>query len=146
MTWHLLTKNFITGSFSWRITMETSKIFHWHSQSLKKVTRLRTLVYLYNSQEILVPEFGVTTTIDLIPDGSNIPVTQENRLQYIYFMCYHHLVQRMRKQSDAFFKGLSEIIDSNWLRYAIISLIPSILLIVSQHFLACLINKSFKSS
>ncbi|KAI0755393.1 HECT-domain-containing protein [Daedaleopsis nitida] len=61
-------------------------------------------------------EFGVTKTIDLIPNGSNIPVTRENRLQYIYLVAHYRLTQQIKKQSNAFFEGLSEIIDPKWLR------------------------------
>ncbi|OSD07632.1 HECT-domain-containing protein [Trametes coccinea BRFM310] len=61
-------------------------------------------------------EFGVTKTIDLIPNGSNIPVTRENRLQYIYLVAHYRLTKQIKKQSNAFFEGLSEIIDPKWLR------------------------------
>ena len=61
-------------------------------------------------------EFGVTKTVDLIPNGSNIPVTRENRLQYIYLVAHYKLTKQIKKQSAAFFDGLSEIIDPKWLR------------------------------
>ena len=62
-------------------------------------------------------EFGVTTTVPLIPNGDKIAVTKENRLQYIYLMSNYKLNKQIKKQSDAFFEGLSEIIDPKWLRY-----------------------------
>ncbi|RDX43479.1 HECT-domain-containing protein [Lentinus brumalis] len=61
-------------------------------------------------------EFGETRTIDLIPNGSNIPVTRENRLQYIYLVAHYRLTKQIKRQSIAFFEGLSEIIDPKWLR------------------------------
>ena len=61
-------------------------------------------------------EFGETHTIDLIPNGSNIPVTRENRLQYIYLVAHYRLTKQIKRQSNAFFEGLSEIIDPKWLR------------------------------
>ncbi|EJF56635.1 HECT-domain-containing protein [Dichomitus squalens LYAD-421 SS1] len=61
-------------------------------------------------------EFGVTKSIDLIPNGSNIPVTRENRLQYMYLVAHYKLTKQIKKQSTAFFEGLSEIIDPKWLR------------------------------
>ena len=61
-------------------------------------------------------EFGVTRTVDLIPNGSNIPVTRENRLQYIYLVSHYHLTKQIKKQSEAFFEGLSEMIKPRWLR------------------------------
>lgn len=63
-------------------------------------------------------EFGVTKSIDLIPNGSNIPVTRENRLQYMYLVAHYKLTKQIKKQSTAFFEGLSEIIDPKWLRCA----------------------------
>ena len=64
-------------------------------------------------------EFGVTKTIDLIPNGSNTPVTRENRLQYIFLVCHYRLTKQIRAQSDAFFQGLSELIDPKWIRYVV---------------------------
>ncbi|GBE82990.1 HECT-domain-containing protein [Sparassis latifolia] len=61
-------------------------------------------------------EFGVAKAMELIPDGSNIPVTRENRLQYIYLVSHYRLTKQIKLQSEAFFEGLSEMIDSKWLR------------------------------
>ncbi|KAN0088109.1 hypothetical protein V8E55_006730 [Tylopilus felleus] len=55
-----------------------------------------------------VEEFGVIKVADLIPDGSNVPVTRENRPQYIYLISHYKL--------SNVFEGLSEIIDPKWLR------------------------------
>ncbi|TFY75116.1 hypothetical protein EWM64_g8895 [Hericium alpestre] len=64
----------------------------------------------------LFVEFGVSKTVDLCPNGSNIPVTRENRLAYIYRMSHYRLTKQIRLQSQAFFEGLSEMIDPKWLR------------------------------
>ncbi|KAG8973411.1 hypothetical protein FRC05_008802 [Tulasnella sp. 425] len=61
-------------------------------------------------------EFGETKTIDLIPNGANIPVTKENRMQYIYMVSNYRLNVQMKQQSEAFFEGLSDVIDPKWLR------------------------------
>ncbi|KAJ7649720.1 HECT-domain-containing protein [Roridomyces roridus] len=65
---------------------------------------------------VAVEDFGVTRTVDLIANGSNIAVTKENRLQYIYLVSHYRLSKQIKAQSEAFFEGLSEIIDSKWLR------------------------------
>jgi len=65
---------------------------------------------------IAIDEFGANKTIDLIPNGSNVAVTKENRLQYIYLVSHYRLSRQIRLQSDAFFEGLSEIIDDKWLK------------------------------
>jgi len=65
---------------------------------------------------IVDQEFGVAKTIELVPDGSNIPVTRENRLQYIQLVSHYRLSRQIRLQSRAFFEGLSDMIVANWLR------------------------------
>jgi ubiquitin-protein ligase E3 C len=54
--------------------------------------------------------------VDLKPNGSNIPVTRENRLEYIMLVAHFRLTRQIRRQADAFFDGLAEIIDPRWLR------------------------------
>lgn len=61
-------------------------------------------------------DLGVTKTTELIPNGSNIPVTRENRLQYITLVSHYRLTKQIRLQSEAFFEGLSQMIDTKWLR------------------------------
>ncbi|THH16719.1 hypothetical protein EW146_g3984 [Bondarzewia mesenterica] len=61
-------------------------------------------------------EFGVAKTIDLCPNGSNMPVTSDNKLEYIYRMSHYRLTKQIKRQSEAFFEGLSDIIDPKWLR------------------------------
>ncbi|KIM38451.1 hypothetical protein M413DRAFT_447711 [Hebeloma cylindrosporum] len=63
-----------------------------------------------------VEEFGSTKAVDLIPNGSNIAVTKENRLTYIYLVSHYRLSKQIKQQSDAFFEGLSQMIDQKWLR------------------------------
>jgi ubiquitin-protein ligase E3 C len=61
-------------------------------------------------------DFGVSRTIDLIAGGSDIPVTNENRIQYIYLTSHYRLNSQIEKQCAAFFSGLSEIIPERFLR------------------------------
>jgi len=61
-------------------------------------------------------EFDVTKSIDLMPNGSNIAVTQENRIQYIYLVANYKLNVQIKKQSEALFEGVAEMIDPKWLR------------------------------
>ncbi|GLB43810.1 putative HECT-domain-containing protein [Lyophyllum shimeji] len=65
---------------------------------------------------IAIDEFGQTKTVDLIPNGSNITVTRENRLQYIQLVAHYRLTKQIKLQSEAFFEGLSEMIDPKWIR------------------------------
>lgn len=61
-------------------------------------------------------EFGVKHTHELVPNGRNIPVTKENRLEYIYRVSHYRLNEQIRLQSEAFLSGLTDIIDLRWLR------------------------------
>ncbi|KAG6883142.1 hypothetical protein C0993_007623 [Termitomyces sp. T159_Od127] len=65
---------------------------------------------------IAVDELGITRSVDLIPNGSNIAVTKENRLQYIQLISHYRLTKQIRLQSEAFFDGLSEMVDPRWIR------------------------------
>ncbi|GAA5986939.1 hypothetical protein JCM5350_000914 [Sporobolomyces pararoseus] len=61
-------------------------------------------------------DFGVSRTIDLIPNGSEIPVTNENRMQYIVLMSNYRLNVQIAQQSKAFERGMFEIIPERFLR------------------------------
>nr|POE74757.1 putative e3 ubiquitin protein ligase [Quercus suber] len=52
---------------------------------------------------------------DLIPDGSNIAVTGENRLIYINRMSWYRLQGQSAPQTHAFLKGLSTLVQPSWL-------------------------------
>ena len=58
----------------------------------------------------------MTKNIPLIPGGDQVPVTKENRLQYITLVSHFRLNKQIKRQSAAFFDGLSEMIDPRWLR------------------------------
>lgn len=61
-------------------------------------------------------EFGQRKVTELVPDGANIAVTDQNRLSYIFRVANYRLDAQIRAQSKAFFMGLSELIDPRWLR------------------------------
>jgi len=63
-----------------------------------------------------IEDSGIHKTIDLIPDGSNVAVTCENRLQFINLMSQYRVSERIELQSKAFVDGFLEVIDSRWLR------------------------------
>jgi ubiquitin-protein ligase E3 C len=62
---------------------------------------------------ISIEEFGVSKSIELIPNGSMIPVTKENRIQYLYLTAHYKVNLQIRKQCEAFFRGLQDLIDVN---------------------------------
>lgn len=54
-------------------------------------------------------------TYDLVPGGKDKAVTKENRLLYITCVARYRLQGQMAKQTNAFLKGLSSIVDPSWL-------------------------------
>ena len=60
--------------------------------------------------------FGVTRNIDLIRNGSQVPVTNENRIRYIYLVANYKLNVQISKQCAKFFNGLVDLIDPSWLK------------------------------
>lgn len=50
-------------------------------------------------------DFGERQVIDLVPDGRNIPVTQENKEEYVQRVVDYRLVRSVREQLDSFLKG-----------------------------------------
>ncbi len=61
-------------------------------------------------------EFGSMVVRDLVPGGSNIAVTDANRLSYIYHVAHYRLNLQIRSQCQAFLRGLSHLIKPSWLR------------------------------
>ncbi|KAL7301215.1 hypothetical protein TKK_0006181 [Trichogramma kaykai] len=57
-----------------------------------------------------VNEFGVNDVRDLIPNGRNIVVTEETKLEYIRLVCQMKMTGAIRKQLTAFLEGFYDII------------------------------------
>lgn len=57
--------------------------------------------------------FGVKHTIELKPNGNNIPVTEENKKEYIDLMTSHKINHGIEEQLKVFRNGLYEIIPSD---------------------------------
>ncbi|RAR16485.1 E3 ubiquitin-protein ligase NEDD4 [Stemphylium lycopersici] len=62
-----------------------------------------------------VPKKTKAITKDLKPDGSNTPVTNQNRLVYISYMARHRLQNQPYAQTTAFLRGLSTMVQPSWL-------------------------------
>lgn len=61
-------------------------------------------------------EFGVSMTRELVPGGANIPVTNLNRMEYIFRISHYRLSTQIQHQCTAFFNGLADIVNPRWLR------------------------------
>lgn len=73
------------------------------------------LNFTINSSLALPNGKSKTITTDLKPNGSNIPVTNSDRLTYIHLVSKYRLVNQPRAQINAFLQGLGSIIQPSWL-------------------------------
>lgn len=53
---------------------------------------------------------GSDKEVELMRGGSQVPVTNENKIRYIYYLTHYYLNARTREQTKAFLTGMSEII------------------------------------
>ena len=58
---------------------------------------------------------GTHKEVPLIPNGDNIPVTNENKLKYIYMVAHYRLNVKLRPQCNAFIRGMRDVIPVSWL-------------------------------
>lgn len=65
------------------------------------------------SFQVSVTEFGVMKTVDLKPNGSNIPVTNENRKEYVQLYVDWILNKSIYHQFQAFYHGFHSVCASN---------------------------------
>lgn len=57
-----------------------------------------------------INEFGVTETRDLIENGRNVSVTEENKMEYVRRSCQMKMTGAIRQQLTAFLEGFYDII------------------------------------
>uniref|UniRef100_A0A0N5A261 HECT-type E3 ubiquitin transferase n=1 Tax=Parastrongyloides trichosuri TaxID=131310 RepID=A0A0N5A261_PARTI len=62
-------------------------------------------------------ELGVIKTIDLIPGGRHIAVTNENKIRYIHTMAQYRVYIQTKEQNAAFVKGFTSVLDQTWLNF-----------------------------
>lgn len=60
--------------------------------------------------------FGKTTEYELVRDGSNVPVTALNRIEYIHRVSNYRMNTQIRKQSEAFIRGFSDVIRPEYIQ------------------------------
>ncbi len=54
--------------------------------------------------------FGEMVTIELKPGGTDVPVTEENKKEYVDLVVEYRISKRVKEQFDAFLSGFSELI------------------------------------
>ena len=55
-------------------------------------------------------DFGHVETKDLVVNGRNIYVTDENKLEYVRLVAHHRMTTAIRKQIDSFLEGFHELV------------------------------------
>lgn len=58
-------------------------------------------------------EFGVNKVIELMQNGQNIPVTNENKHEYVRLVCQEKMIGSIRQQINAFLEGFYSIIPKS---------------------------------
>jgi ubiquitin-protein ligase E3 B len=74
---------------------------------------IHDLSLFFTVDEVL---FGNIVTKEIKYGGANIPVTKENRFEYIFLMADYKLNRQCHAQYDAFVRGFKAIISSQWLQ------------------------------
>lgn len=59
---------------------------------------------------------GKMVVEELIAGGSNHPVTDDNKLQYVHLMADWHVNVKVGRPAQMFAAGLAEVIPISWLR------------------------------
>ena len=59
---------------------------------------------------------GQKRTVELVPDGAQKPVTNANRISYLYSIADYHLNTKLRSVLSAFVAGLGEVVSLSSLR------------------------------
>jgi HECT-domain (ubiquitin-transferase) len=57
--------------------------------------------------------FGEMVTIELKPGGTEVPVTEENKKEYVDHVVEYRISKRVKDQFDAFMSGFSELIPQD---------------------------------
>jgi hypothetical protein len=60
--------------------------------------------------------FGYLVTRELIEGGSKIPVTNENKKEYVRLICYDKMANTIKSQIEAFLDGLHDLIPKDLLK------------------------------
>ncbi|GBE82605.1 ubiquitin-protein ligase [Sparassis latifolia] len=57
--------------------------------------------------------FGEMVTVELRPGGADVPVTEENKKEYVNCVVEYRISKRVKEQFDAFMSGFSELIPQD---------------------------------
>uniref|UniRef100_A0A1I7X268 HECT-type E3 ubiquitin transferase n=1 Tax=Heterorhabditis bacteriophora TaxID=37862 RepID=A0A1I7X268_HETBA len=58
---------------------------------------------------------GKINTVDLVPGGRTIQVTNENKIDYVHRMAHHRVFSQTKQQCKAFVSGVQSVLNPAWL-------------------------------
>lgn len=58
---------------------------------------------------------GEKRVVDLVPNGREVPVTNDNVVRYVHLMAHWKLNVQCRRECEALLGGFFEVIDSRWI-------------------------------
>jgi hypothetical protein len=67
----------------------------------------------YYSFTVEENEFGKLKVVELVPDGEDIRVTEQNKHEYVRLVCEHKLIKGIQEQLKAFLQGFHEVIPEH---------------------------------
>ena len=87
------------------VDLEYSKNMEWMLNN--DITDIITETF-----SVPVDNFGVMDIVDLVENGRNIPVTDENKHEYVRLVIEYRLTGSVQEQLDGFLKGFHDIVPS----------------------------------
>ncbi|XP_038044972.1 apoptosis-resistant E3 ubiquitin protein ligase 1-like isoform X1 [Patiria miniata] len=67
------------------------------------------------SEEVYSKAGQLAQEVDLIPGGASIPVTNDNKIEYLDKLAHHRLANSVQDEIEAFLKGLNDLIPDQLL-------------------------------
>ena len=74
------------------------------------------VVVLFSTNQISHSVYGKPTSVELLPGGNDMLVTNENRMQFVNLYVDNILNKSIEKQFDAFSKGFYQVSFLNILK------------------------------
>ncbi|KAL9104763.1 MAG: hypothetical protein Q9163_000313 [Psora crenata] len=62
------------------------------------------------TMSVQTDDFGVTDVVDLVPNGRKIPVTEENKQEYVQLVVEYRLTGSVQSQLEKFLEGFHDIV------------------------------------
>ena len=95
----------------WPITVEDIEYVDAQVyRSLKDIEETDDVEMLYLNFTTAIEVFGETQTIELVPDGENVDVTDDNKQEYIHLLLKHLTLDRTNDQLSYLLRGFYEVI------------------------------------